>query len=133
MTFLDSSAIVDMLAGEQETVEVVESLGEPYLTSTICVYEVVEGRLGSGETNVAAVREQFGGVRALDFTEELALEAGRLQDAMYDDGEPMAVRDLYVAATARSTGDHLVVADADFETERLQSVMDVTNVRRGGE
>jgi len=41
----------------------------------------------------------------------------------------MAVRDLYVAATARSTGDHLVVADADFETERLRSVMDVTNVR----
>lgn len=133
MTFLDSSAIVDMLAGEQETVAAVESLGEPYLTSTICVYEVIEGRLGSGETDVAAVREQFGGVRALDFTEELALGAGRLQDAMYDDGEPMAVRDLYVAATARSTGDHLVVADADFETERLQSEMDVTNVRRGDE
>jgi predicted nucleic acid-binding protein len=133
VTFLDSSAIVDMLAEEQETVTVVESHGEPYLTSTICVYEVIEGRLGSGETDVAAVREQFGGVRALDFTEELAVEAGRLQDAMYDDGEPMAVRDLYVAATARSTGDRLVVADADFETERLRSEMDVTNVRQGGE
>jgi len=129
VTFLDSSAIVDMLAGEQETVAVVEEFGEPYLTSTICVSEVIEGRLGRGETDVAVVREQFGGVRALDFTEQLALEAGRLQDAMYDD-EPMATRDLFVAATARSTGDHLVVADADFETERLTAVMDVTNVRR---
>lgn len=129
MTFLDSSVIVDMLVGETRTVERVEAFGEPYFTATICVYEVIEGRLGPGDTDVAAVREQFGGVRALDFTEEMALEAARLQDAMSDDGEPMAVRDLHVAATARSTGDRLVVADADFETERLQSVMDVTNVR----
>lgn len=129
MTFLDSSAIIDMLAGREETVEAVEELGEPYLTSSLCVYEVIDGKLGGGATDVTSVRQDFAGVRALDLTEQVALEAGRMQDELMADGERMAVRDLLVAATARSTGDHLVVADADFQTDRLESMLTVTNVR----
>ena len=33
-----------------------------------------------------------------------------------------------IAATARSTGDEYVVADADFETASLENAMDVTNL-----
>lgn len=128
MTFLDSSAIIDMLEGVEETVEYVQEQGEPYLTSTICVFEVLDGILGSGSTDVVAERQQFGGVRAVEFNETLALEAARLQDALLDDGERMAARDLVIAATARSTGDHLVVADADFQTDVLTSKMTVTNL-----
>jgi tRNA(fMet)-specific endonuclease VapC len=129
MTFLDSSAIIDMLDGVEATVEVVESEGGPYLTSTICVYEVLQGELGSGSTDVVAEREEFGGVRELDLTNSIALEAARLQDQLLDDGDPMPPRDVLIAATARSTGDHLVVADSDFETDALESYMQVTNVR----
>lgn len=128
MTFLDSSVIIDMLEGVEETVEYVQDQDEPYLTSTICVFEVLEGALGSGSTDVVAERQQFGGVHALEFNDSLALEAARLQDELLDDGEPMAVRDLLVAATARSTSDHLVVADGDFQTRVLESRMDVTNL-----
>lgn len=53
-----------------------------------------------------------------------------MQDRLMDDGERMATRDLLVAATARSTGDELVVADDDFDTDRLAGMMDVTNLRR---
>lgn len=129
MTFLDSSVIIDMLEGVDETVAFVEEQGGPYLTSTICVYEVIDGKLGSGSTDVAEVRSDFGGVRALDLTEALALEAGRLQDALLDVGERMAVRDLLIAATACSTGDHLVVTDSDFQTSVLESRISVTNLR----
>lgn len=129
MTFLDSSVIIDMLEDVEETVTFVEDLGQPYLTSTICVYEVLEGKLGSGSTDVVAVRRDFDGVRSLEFNEQLALEAARLQDDLLDDGERMAARDLMIATTARSTGDHLVVADADFQTGVLESRMDVTNLR----
>ncbi|PSP78080.1 VapC toxin family PIN domain ribonuclease [Halobacteriales archaeon QS_1_68_20] len=129
MTFLDSSTIIDMLEGVEATVEFVESEGEPYLTSTICVYEVIQGELGTGTTDVVAEREEFGGVRELDLTNSIALEAARLQDQLLDDGDPMAPRDVLVAATARSTGEHLVVADSDFETEALESYVQVTNVR----
>ncbi|PSP69022.1 hypothetical protein BRC79_04995 [Halobacteriales archaeon QH_8_67_27] len=34
-----------------------------------------------------------------------------------------------VAVTARSTGDELVVADGDFETDALEDAMQVTNLR----
>lgn len=128
MTFLDSSVIVDMLDGVDGTVEFVRGEGEPYLTSTICVFEIVDGTLGGGSTDADAVRQDFGGVRALDLTESISLEAARLQDALLDDGERMAARDLLVAATARSAGDHLVVADVDFETDVLESHMTVTNL-----
>lgn len=128
MTFLDASVIVEMLRGDEDVVDFVRGSGEPYLTSTLCVFEVINGRLGSGSTDVDAVRQDFGGVRALDLTEPIALEAVRLQDGLLADGERMAVRDLLVAATARSTGDNLVVADSDFETGVLQSRMTVTNL-----
>lgn len=128
MTFLDSSVIIDMLEGVPDTVEAVEERGQPYLTSSLCVFEVVNGALGSGETDVVGVRQQFGGVRALDLNEQIALEAARMQDRLMDDGERMPVRDLLVAATARSAGDELVVADSDFETRLLTETMDVTNL-----
>ncbi|WP_251343103.1 PIN domain-containing protein [Haloplanus halophilus] len=129
MTFLDSSVIVDMLEGVPDVVEYVEDRGQPYLTSSLCVFEVIDGEVGSGEPDVVGVRQEFGGVRSLDLNERIAMEAGRMQDRLLDDGERMAARDLLIAATARSTGDELIVADSDFETRHLSDVMDVTNLR----
>lgn len=130
MTFLDSSVIIDMLEGVPDVVEFVEDRGQPYLTSSLCVFEVIDGVVGSGSTDVVTVRQEFGGVRALDLNERIALEAGRIQDQLMDDGERMAARDLLITATARSTGDELVVADSDFETRLLTDVIHVTNIRR---
>jgi predicted nucleic acid-binding protein len=129
MTFLDSSVIIDMLEGVDETVAFVESQDGPLLTSSICVYEVLEGALGSGTTDVATERQRFGGVRAIELTDDLAVAAGELQDELMDDGVRLSARDCLIAATARSVGDHLVVADSDFETRVLESEIDVTNIR----
>lgn len=129
MTFLDSSVIIDMLEGVPDVVEYVEDRGQPYLTSAICVFEVVDGTVGSGVTDVVGIRQQFGGVQALDLNEQIALEAGRMQDRLMDNGERMAARDLLIAATARSTGDELIVADSDFKTQLISDLMDVTNLR----
>lgn len=129
MTFLDSSVIIDMLEGVSDVVESVEERGQPYLPPSIRVFEVVDGKVDSGETDVVGIRQQFGGVQALDLNEQIALEAGRMQDKLMDDGERMAARDLLIAATARSTGDELIVADRDFETQLLTDLMDVTNLR----
>lgn len=130
MTFLDSSVIIDMVEGVPETVERMEAFETPYLTSTVCVFEVLNGELGAGETDVAAARRDFGGVRSLDLTEDVALEAVRLQDQLLDEGARMAARDVLVAATARTTGDEFVVADSDFETDTLENLMRVTGLRR---
>ena len=88
--------------------------------------------MGSGETDVGGVRQDFGGVRTLDLNEQIALEAGRMQDQLMNDSERMAARDLLIAATARSTGDELIVSDGDFETHLLTDLMDVTTLRDEG-
>jgi len=130
MTFLDSSVIIDLVAGVPETVDQMEEYETPYLTSSVCVFEVLNGKLGSGSTDVVSARNDFGGVQSLDLTEDIAQEAARMQDRLLDDGQRMAARDLLIAATARTTGDQFVVADGDFETDLLQDVMQVTNLRK---
>ena len=45
-----------------------------------------------------------------------------------NDGDRLATADMLIAATARSTGDELVVADSDFRTGVLQEHMTVTNL-----
>ncbi|MFC6952235.1 PIN domain-containing protein [Halorubellus litoreus] len=128
MTFLDTSTIIQYLRGDREVKDYIEDR-KPWLTSTICVFEVINGRVGAGETYMVEVRKDFAGVHALDLTEEIALEAGRLQDELVTDGSRLATADLLIAATARSTGDELVVADADFQTDVLEDAMTVTNLR----
>lgn len=76
------------------------------------------------------IRQEFSGVQTLDLNESIALEASRLQDELVDDGTRLATVDILIAATARTTGDELVVADSDFETGPLQDVMAVTNLRK---
>ncbi|GAB3315181.1 PIN domain-containing protein [Haloplanus salinarum] len=129
MTFLDTSAIIDYLGGVDAVIDYLDGR-EPFFTSTLCVYEVIDGKLGSGSTDVRNVRQQFGGVQALDLTEEIALEAARLQDQTMSDGVRLSTPDALIAATARSTGDELVVADRDFETDVLESYLTVTNLRK---
>ncbi|GAA0209746.1 PIN domain-containing protein [Halobaculum roseum] len=128
MVFLDSSTIIQYLRGDETVRDYIDGR-EPWWTSTICVYEVINGRLGRGQTDVMGVREEFGGVQALELNESIALEAARLQDELVSDGSRLATADILVAATARTTGDELVVADADFQTAPLQDVMTVTNLR----
>ncbi|WP_436907577.1 PIN domain-containing protein [Halosimplex marinum] len=128
MTFLDTSTIIQYLSGDERVREYIEGR-EPWLTSTICVFEVINGRLGSGDTDIVAIRQDFAGVQAIDLNESIAIEAARLQDELIDDGDRLATADLLIAATARSTGDELVVADGDFETDALEAVMQVTNLR----
>jgi predicted nucleic acid-binding protein len=128
VTVLDSSVIIDYLDGVDDVVEFVDE--QPVLrTSSICVYEVLAGELfSSGEPDLVGTRAGFGRVRAIDFSEDLALEAAGLQTRLLEDGAPMSPRDLLVAATARSVGDELAVSDADFDTDELREVVAVTRL-----
>jgi hypothetical protein len=125
VTFLDSSVIIDYLDGVKEVVEFVDE--QPVLvTSSICIYEVLAGEVFSaGETDLVGARANFGRVTALDFSEETALEAARMQNRLLESGNPMSPRDLMIAATARSEGKELVVSDADFDTEGLRELLPV--------
>lgn len=127
MTFLDSSTIIEYLRDNQTVIEYLDER-QPWWTSTICVFEVLNGPAGSPGFDPTEERQKFSGVQALEFNEQLALEASRLQDASIKDGSELSHRDAMIAATARSTGDEYVVADSDFQTEPLEDVMNVTNL-----
>jgi len=129
MAFLDSSVIIDYLDGGERAIEFVDDTSH-LLTSSICVYEVLEGEvLSSGPTDVVGARQTFGRIEAIGFKETIALEAARMQDRLVSTGDPMPVRDLLIAASARSTGDVLVVSDSDFDVTPLREMMDVRDLR----
>ena len=129
MAFLDSSAIVDYLDEVESVVQYVDE--QPHLlTSSICVYEVLQGEVMSrGPSDVIGARQKFGRVEAVDFNETIAIEAARMQDKLASNGETVPTRDLMIAASARSTGDELVVTDSDFQTDVFADYMTVTNLR----
>jgi len=125
VTLLDSSVIIDYLDGVEDVVTFVDE--QPALvTSSICIYEVLAGEVFSAdETNLVGARENFGRVTALDFSEEVAFEAARMQKRLLESGIPLSPRDLMIAATARSEGKGLAVSDADFDTEGLRELLSV--------
>lgn len=129
MTVLDSSVIVDYLDGVDAVVSYVDEQPPPHRTSSICVYEVLAGEVfSSGQTDVERARQAFGRIEAIPFTEEVAVEAARLQDDLLETGDAMSPRDCFVAATARSVGEPLVVRDGDFDVEGLRDLVSVAVV-----
>lgn len=127
MTVLDSSVLIDYLDGVEEVVTFVDEQPPPHRTSTICVYELLAGAVfASGDTDVEQARADFGRVDTIPFTEDVAIEAARLQAALLETGAAMSPRDCFVAATARSAGEPLVVSDSDFDTDGLRDLLSVT-------
>jgi len=127
VTFLDSSTIIEYLRNNRTVVDYLDER-EPWWTSTICVFEVLDGPAGTSEFDPIEERQAFSGVQALEFNEQLAREATRLQHEAVDNGDELSHRDAMIAATARSTGDEYVVADSDFRMQPLNDVMNVTNL-----
>lgn len=80
MTFLDSSTIIEYLRDDQTVIKYLNER-EPWWTSTICVFEILNGPAGTPNFDPIEERQKFGGIQALEFNEQLALEAARLQDA----------------------------------------------------
>lgn len=132
MTFLDSSVIIDYLDGVEAVVEYIDEMTQgPYFTSAICVYEVVMGPVKSpAPVSIPDERHEFAWVRSLPLNETIALEAARMQDDLTDAGFQMPARDVLIAATARSTGDALVVRDADFGVDRLRPYLEVVQLAK---
>ena len=93
MAFLDSSVIIDYLDGVAPAVDFVNEQSH-LLTSSICVYEVLEGEvLSSGPSDVVGARQTFGRVEAIKFDETIAIEAARMQERLDSSGEPVSTRD----------------------------------------
>lgn len=127
MLFLDTSAILSYKRDEGTVVSYLEN-DKPWFTSTVCIYEFVNGAMWKDNITAHVARQSIGGVKSIELSETVAMEAARIQSELRKDGDEMSVRDLLIGATARSTGAELVVADSDFETEHLEGLLAVTNL-----
>jgi predicted nucleic acid-binding protein len=127
MLFLDTSTILSYKREESGVVSYLDA-NKPWFTSTVCIYEFVNGAMWEDGITAHIARQSIGGVQSIELSETVVLEAARIHNELRHDGEEISVRDLLIAATARSTGAELVVADSDFETEHLQNRMTVTNL-----
>lgn len=94
MTRLDSSVIVDYLGSVEEVVECVDTQSVR-VTSSTCISEVFAGEVFSaGDAALVEARENVWRVTAVDFSDELAFEAARLQSHLVEsDGDTVVSRD----------------------------------------
>lgn len=131
MTFLDSSVIIHYLDNAEHIVEYIDNETQaPYLTSPLCVYEVLMGEVHTnGSSDLQAERSRFDWVQSIGLNEPIAIEAARLQHELKRTGTLMSPRDVLIAASAHSAGDELVVADSDFDTEGLHTRLSLTVLR----
>ncbi|MFA5247175.1 MAG: PIN domain-containing protein [Candidatus Micrarchaeia archaeon] len=120
--FLDSSVILDILAGNQRSVKAVKLVSNAELvTNVICYCEV----LNTADMNRRIKAESLL-ARFMVFPVSLAEcdTACRMQDSCRKRGEYVRTSDCLIAASAKNIGAILVTSDSDFERiEGLEKIV----------
>jgi len=109
---LDTSVLVDLLRGDrtvQERIKACEEAGERLRTTVITAFELYFGayRSSRAEENLALVRSLLNGLEVLVFDREAGETAARIMADLMERGEPLDVRDVFIAAIAIRKGDRL--------------------------
>ena len=124
----DSSVLIDYLDGVEAAVSYVEDHSDQRAVApSLVLFEIYQGEVfRSGKTDFEAVDGALGWVHVADETPEVARRAAELQDRLRRDGVPLTARDAYIAGAADALDERLVVADADFDVDGIDDVLDVT-------
>jgi tRNA(fMet)-specific endonuclease VapC len=127
MTVYDSSVLIEYLDGNPAVVEYVEAhFDERAVAPPLVAFEVYQGEVfKSGPADFDAVDSALEWVTIVDQTPEMARGAAQLQNELHQQGQTLTARDAFIAGTAKSLGDSLVVADSDFDVDGLTAVLDV--------
>lgn len=127
MTLYDSSVLIDYLDNNPDTKAYVEShLDERAVAPPLVLFEVYQGEVfKTGPADFDAVNRALGWLTVVDVSADMARAAAELQNALQQQGEPLAARDAFIAGTASALGDRLAVADSDFDVEGIEALIDV--------
>lgn len=127
MTVYDSSVLISYLDGEDAAVNYVEAhLDERAVAPSLVLFEVYQGEVfKSGPANFDAVDGALEWLTGVDRIEGVSRTAAELQNELANNGTPLAARDVFIAGTAKSLGEPLVVGDSDFDVEGLTKHLDV--------
>lgn len=127
MTLYDSSVLIDYLTGEDAAVEYVErNADERAVAPPLVMYEVYEGEIyRPGEPDFESVDDALSWLQILNSSQTDARAAAELQADLQQAGATLAPRDALIAGTAKSVGENFAVADADFDVEGIDELIDV--------
>lgn len=109
---LDTSFLVDLLAGDSTAIRFAESLDAPVAASAVSFYELLFGAAGRRRARrVEALAEDYA---ILPADHDVCAMAAAIQSRLDDSGALIPVLDAIIAATAVLAGIPLVTSDAHF-------------------
>ncbi len=110
---LDTTFLVDLLAGKPRAVEFARLVEEQCLVSAVSFYELLSSPMGQERlARVASFAEDYAVIPA-DY--EVCSLAAAIQARLRGLGEPIPVLDALIAATAILGGAPLVTSDRHFD------------------
>jgi len=127
MTLYDSSVLIEYLDGTPEAVNYVQHHSEERAVAPpLVLFELYQGEVfKAGPADFDAVDGALEWVTVVDGTAEMARAAGELQDTLHDRGVTLSARDAYIAGTAKTLDERLVVADSDFDVDGMNDLLTV--------
>ncbi|MFC6993193.1 PIN domain-containing protein [Haladaptatus sp. GCM10025707] len=122
---LETSFLVDFLNGDEYTLKALEFLREEvaeFVVPAITMYELYSGaiRSNAADDSPAAVDHALSWASVRPFDADQALTAARIRAQLLDDGNPIPVPDILIAAAAEVT-DHTVLVTTDHHFTALDS------------
>lgn len=117
MVSLDSSYVIDLLAGDARAVTKARELdrsGEPRYLTAPAASEVLVGAFRLGGTHLSRTKFLVDSITLLPFDKAAVHEAGRLGSELSARGTPIGEADLFIAAITRRHGERLLTRDRGF-------------------
>ncbi len=110
MTFLDTSVIIDFLAGDQTIVALIKETvkKEDVKTTAINEYELLKHR---AKIRKQAAERFLSGVTVCSFDRAAAKEAANLFEVLRNNGKMINENDLFIAGIALASGEVLLTRD----------------------
>jgi len=120
---LDTSILVDLLRGDeviQERIRACEKANEPLKTTAITAFELYLGahRSSRAEENLTLVNSLLNNLEVLVFDRRTGEIAARIMADLMERGEPLDIRDVFIAAIAIREDEKLATRDKDFTRVR---------------
>jgi predicted nucleic acid-binding protein len=114
---VDASFLVDYARGDDAAIAYLAAHDKEEIgASTIVLSELYRGLMLTQEMTREETMAKYEWVEPIPFTDETAAEAAEIYVELRADGEMINRSDIYIAATARSLGVPLVVADDHFDS-----------------
>ncbi|MBS3148033.1 type II toxin-antitoxin system VapC family toxin [Candidatus Woesearchaeota archaeon] len=114
MYVLDSSALIEGIIDGPRSQPISDSLTEEeFLTTSVCVHEILIGARNSAELFV--LKGILHAVPTLDYTKDCAVHSAQIERELKREGKLINKMDILIAAICKASNATLITLDKDFE------------------